>query len=413
MESEPSSASRQALTGDASGFSGRLIDARSADASSSNDFALILSNTDALRITETDSHALVVRSQDLSSETQLPYRTPDECSITYSHEPVPQVSKHIAWSSNHSFDGHHDTETNNSTVYQEQLRQLHMRIDDILQKFQQAEQQTQHIQQRMENVIQKTQLADQKMQQQMEEVIQKIQLTDQQSLQHQNQIDDIIRQGHQMFQQMHETGQDNHQEMPSHQQTPDEFRQYLKQSRQRQRQEFHRLLVNKSHSQALLTRSFKELPVPRLFIVLPNVPEHIDQDGKLNSLQFRLYYLCECGDHTMNESSKEHHEIHMAEHPGYELDNHNEFFIKYGSYLLTMMYMVKYGAVNAGRVVPPLLDLEVAKEFIMDKARLSQLVDTTISYLENTLHLNSNTMDSHSKSVIDPLELSQLKTYLK
>ncbi|KAF9993057.1 hypothetical protein BGZ65_011478, partial [Modicella reniformis] len=254
--------------------------------------------------------------------------------------------------------------------------------------------------QKINNILERVQQT----QQQMEDVLQKIQQTDQQQLQHQKQIDDIMQQAHQMSQQMHERSQDNHQ-------IREEAKQCLKQSSQLQRQEFDRLMIIKSHAQALLIRSFQELPIPRLFIVLPNADLRSQRRVQVNSLQFRLYYLCECGDHTMNENSKGLHEIHMAEHPGYEVDNHNEFFNKYGSYLLTMMYMVKYGAVAAGRVVPSLQNLKIAKEINMDRTRLRQLVDDTLSYLEDTL--NNNYTDLTANWELDLTELAQLKSYLK
>ncbi|KAF9992518.1 hypothetical protein BGZ65_012144, partial [Modicella reniformis] len=316
MESEPSSSSKvRALSRGTSGYSSRLNDTQSATASSSHDVALMSSNNDIFRITEidTDSQALVARSQGLSLETQLPHHIPNQRSITYSHEPVGQISRLLSWSGNQSIDGNHDSEASSNTSYQEQLRQLQHRIDDMQQNAQQTEQQThqkindifeqaqltdqlimqkqiddilQTIQQTSEqtdqkinNILERVQQTDQqshKLQQQMEDVLQKVQQADQQQLQQQKQIDDIIQQGHEMLQQMRETGQDNRQAIPFQQQTREEFRQFLKESLQLQRQEVDRLMVIKSHIQALLARSFKELPIPRLFIVLPNTPGHVD-----------------------------------------------------------------------------------------------------------------------------------------
>jgi hypothetical protein len=66
----------------------------------------------------------------------------------------------------------------------------------------------------------------------------------------------------------------------------------------------------------------------------------------------------------MPENCKTPHEIHLAKHDGYDLDQPTKFFEQYGPYLLTMMYMVKYGIVAAGLIVPALAKLDVADEVI-------------------------------------------------
>ncbi|KAF9932041.1 hypothetical protein BGZ65_004627 [Modicella reniformis] len=331
-----------------------------AAASHSHDVALMSSNVD------TDSQALVARSKCSSSEPHPSDKfqgTLPGAAINHLMETVTRRQAAMQPIKNNFVNCN--------------------RTDDILQKVQQTEQQTH---QKIENVLERLQQTDQQthqLQQQIEDILQRIQQMNQQTHQQQQQIDDIIQQGRQMQQQMHETGQGNRQEMPSHQQTPKEVQQYLKEALQLQRQEFDRLLAIKSRAQTLLARSFKELPLPRLFIVLPNATGHIDRGRGLFFLRFRLYYLCECGDHTMGDDTKENHEIHMAEHPGYDLDNQSMFFDK------------------------------IAKEIDMDQARLSQQVDDMIFYLEDTLHINNSYMDSSANSEFDTSELTQLTSYLK
>ncbi|KAF9360962.1 hypothetical protein BGX34_007396 [Mortierella sp. NVP85] len=119
----------------------------------------------------------------------------------------------------------------------------------------------------------------------------------------------------------------------------------------------------------------------------------------------------------MSEDSKGEHEIHMADHPGYDLDNHDTFFKQYGSYLLTMMYMVKYGAIAAGRVVPQLSDLRLASridDLNQDRvAFIDYQVDDMIAYLEQTLSVNNGATNHSLQWKLDPLEFSQLKSCLK
>ncbi|KAF9960115.1 hypothetical protein BGZ65_012743 [Modicella reniformis] len=295
---------------------------------------------------------------------------------------------------------------------QQTSQQTHQKIDSMLEQVQQTDKRMPQQQKQIDNILERVQQTDQQtqqLQQQMEDVLHTIQKIDLQSLQQQQQVDGIMQQGHQILQQMHEMAQDNRQEI---QQTHDEIRLCLKEILQLRLQESNRFMVIKSYPPALLAMSFKELRIPRLFIVLPVTAGLVDKDENLSSLQFRLYYLCECGAHTMTGDTNGHHEIHMADHPGYDLNNHHELFDKYGSYFLTMMYMVKYGAVAAGRIVPPLQNLKITNMIDMDYGRLSQLVDTAIAYLE-TLHIIGSTMDSPPKWMIDPSNMVQLKSYLK
>ncbi|KAF9936768.1 hypothetical protein BGZ65_002062 [Modicella reniformis] len=47
-------------------------------------------------------------------------------------------------------------------------------------------------------------------------------------------------------------------------------------------------------------------------------------------------------------------EVHLAKHEGYDLDRPKEFFERYGSYVLALLYMVKFGITAARLVIPPL-----------------------------------------------------------
>ncbi|KAF9954047.1 hypothetical protein BGZ65_004274 [Modicella reniformis] len=400
MTSEPRSSSKgQALTGGISGYSSssRLNDA----ASHSHDIALLSSDVDTLRITEidTDSQALVAHSQGSSSKAQLPHHTPNQRSITYSHESVEQDPIDYTWA--------RETETNNNTVYQEQLRQLEQRMNDILQKVQQTEQQ---MHQKVNQILERLEQTEQQMHQKDNQILERLEQTEQQMHQKDNQILERLEQTEQQTHQQ-AADQQSHQLQEQLQQINNQLLQQqnqidnIIQTSHLERQEFNRPWTMRS--------SFKELLIPRLFIVLPNKPGLVDKDEKSSPLQFRLYYLCECGDHTMTEDTKEYHEIHLAEHPGYDLDNHKGLFDKYGLYLLTMLYMVKYGVIANGRVVPPLLKLKISKDIDMDQERLRQLINDMISYLEDTLHIDGSNMDSTANWEMNSCEFSQLKQYLK
>ncbi|KAG0218558.1 hypothetical protein B0O80DRAFT_526670 [Mortierella sp. GBAus27b] len=108
----------------------------------------------------------------------------------------------------------------------------------------------------------------------------------------------------------------------------------------------------------LVTQTYElhEYPIPRLFIVLPQDSSAWDPVN-LFSNKFRLYFLCECGEHTMSTNSKIPHHIHLAKHEGYEITRPKDFFQQYGSYVLTILNMVKLGISVAGVAVPAVYQL--------------------------------------------------------
>ncbi|KAF9350202.1 hypothetical protein BGX34_001356, partial [Mortierella sp. NVP85] len=152
-----------------------------------------------------------------------------------------------------------------------------------------------------------------------------------------------------------------------------------------------RLAIIQSSVQALITQTYElhEYPIPRLFIVLPKT---LGLSGKIKSIfsdQFRLYFLCECGTHTMSEDSKTPHHIHLAKHDGYDLEKPSAFFERFGSYVLTVMNMIKYGITAAGLVVPSLASSGIVngidtaqKHMDFIKKNIAPLVDDTIKFLD-------------------------------
>jgi hypothetical protein len=159
--------------------------------------------------------------------------------------------------------------------------------------------------------------------------------------------------------------------------------------------------------QAVLAKPPQKLPIPRLFILLPVPTAIVDGQGE-SQLQFRLYFLCECGAHTTAKDCCELHEVHLANHPGYDLINQDEFINKYGPYLLAMMYMIKFGAKSRGLVVPPLLRLNNA---IGDGGSLDQVVDDTISHLKDATRCIDG--DTKAQQYLDVTGLAELKSHLK
>ncbi|KAG0256766.1 hypothetical protein BG011_004314 [Mortierella polycephala] len=202
-----------------------------------------------------------------------------------------------------------------------------------------------------------------------------------------------------------------------------------KQMLEMQEETLSRLVDIQNRAQALFTLTYElfEYRIPRLFIVLPTQQSRYDRLNPLNC-NFRLYFLCECGEHTKKKSSssKVSHRIHLAKHAGYELQRPTEFFQKYGSYLLTMMEMIKFGVGFAGLVVPTLAQLkildgidEIKNQFDFTEKTFGPLLDDSISYVRN--HTGQDLPDAELEGgrdlaihgALEGAELRQLESYLK
>ncbi|KAF8938439.1 hypothetical protein BGZ58_000892 [Dissophora ornata] len=154
---------------------------------------------------------------------------------------------------------------------------------------------------------------------------------------------------------------------------------------EKQQQVLDRLAIMQSRIQAVLTQTYElhEYPIPRLFIVLPK-------------------------------------------HEGYDVDRPTEFFEKYGSYVLTMMQMLKYGFAAAGIVVPPLAHFKLSDgiEALQENLNLAHksigpLVDGTISYIESQkgddidgLGVTADRAELNNLEVMEGADLRQLESYL-
>ncbi|KAI7827008.1 hypothetical protein BC939DRAFT_110478 [Gamsiella multidivaricata] len=213
-----------------------------------------------------------------------------------------------------------------------------------------------------------------------------------------------------------------------------------------QQQALDRLAVIQNRVQAVLTQTYElhEYPIPRLFIVLPGETQRRDIVLSPFTSRFRLYFLCECGEHTKQHQPMPMHlqdhaampwstesstsvdsgasgrlavdsgsrvatqHIHIAKHEGYDLDRPNEFFRKYGSHILTLLQMLKYGVVIAGFVVPPLAHLrfmdgidKVQDGLMLAENSLEPKVDYAIQYLESLAYLPADNIDNIDRNMVD------------
>ncbi|KAF9544932.1 hypothetical protein EC957_011557 [Mortierella hygrophila] len=222
-----------------------------------------------------------------------------------------------------------------------------------------------------------------------------------------------------------------------------------------QEQTLDRLATIQGRVSAILTQTYElhEYPIPRMFIILPKEDgTRTDSLRNVFAKQFKLYFLCECNNNshhyhsrhtgatpatTMSSSSQgtmPRQDIHLARHEGYDLGRPTEFFEKYGSYVLTLLQMLKYGAVVAGVVIPPLTQLRIVDGLDTAKQSADALyssmepkVDSAIEYLQSlssnqaletatmtatTAAGNTSTYEN-SLEALEGADLRQLSSFLK
>ncbi|KAF9362395.1 hypothetical protein BGX34_006265 [Mortierella sp. NVP85] len=152
------------------------------------------------------------------------------------------------------------------------------------------------------------------------------------------------------------------------------------------------LLEQILNNQAIHSRQMREMQeysIPRLFIILPKPRRKIDAMRKPFREEFKLFFLCECDHHTDDGSHTHPHRIHLAKHEGYDLVNVDEFFKRYGSYVRTILEILRVGIATAGIVVPGLSQLGVERIESASKAletasrSCRPLFDDAISSLKN------------------------------
>ncbi|GJJ71537.1 hypothetical protein EMPS_03887 [Entomortierella parvispora] len=209
-----------------------------------------------------------------------------------------------------------------------------------------------------------------------------------------------------------------------------------------QQQMMDRLANIQAQIQAVMVQTYElhEYPIPRLFIILPKIPRRRDALLKPFSNQFRLYFLCECGAHTTREGSRKTDRVHLAHHPGYDIERPTEFFQKYGPYVLAILRTVQTGAWLMGTVIDNLQHSTFARDLMhaeeglafakrehefYTNSNVAKMVNKTTKYLEHTsqehdrrglrgMHASRAVSQSimNDTQVIESVELKHLDRYL-
>ncbi|KAG0240489.1 hypothetical protein BGX31_001904 [Mortierella sp. GBA43] len=366
---------------------------------------LIARDVASLRITESHGNrTLAVHPQGLSSESPA--------------QDLPSLDV-----------SHFQTWARTSMDLQEHIRQLQEQMAEVHGNIQQTQEQTQFSRQQIQDQIDRILHDLQQLQQQNANILETAQRSEQERQQLGTLLQDI-QHAHQTQDSQQQTQQQIKDVLEKIQKMEKEGHHFMKHVQhlklQHERSRLQEITLFSDHLtlvqyrvRATLAISYKNLSIPRLFIVLPGPTGFVDAQGKLWLMQFRLYFLCECGSHTMTMENTTLHEVHLADHPGYDVVNSNNFFGQFGSYLLMMMHMVKHGVETSGLLVPPLLGFRHASNVDMDQHHLSfvqqnmdRLVDDTIAHIEEVTSILGRDNNTATHSSLTAPELEQIKSYL-
>ncbi|KAG0292975.1 hypothetical protein BGZ98_002388, partial [Dissophora globulifera] len=196
-----------------------------------------------------------------------------------------------------------------------------------------------------------------------------------------------------------------------------------------QQQTLNHLSLIQNRLQAIFNQNYElhEYPIPRLFIVLPKPQRLRDHLMGLMSHQFRLFFLCECGTHTMTATPRIKHEIHLAKHEGYDIKRPTKFFQKYGPRVLKVLQWLRYGITVAGVVVPTLAHLklveginEIESTINVTDTDLGPMLDQSIKFIEDQTNshrdktdLTEDRAELEKLEVLEGADLRQLESFLK
>jgi hypothetical protein len=137
---------------------------------------------------------------------------------------------------------------------------------------------------------------------------------------------------------------------------------------------------------------------------------------------FRLYFLCECGEHTKSIDSNT--EIHFAKHEGYEIARPTEFFQLYGSHVFAILKMLKFGISVAGVAVPAISHLvradaiDQAATYLQLLKDIEPMMDPVIDWMDKVSANEGEAVDEFAKQMVNKealagADLRKLDTFLK
>ncbi|KAF9329473.1 hypothetical protein BG006_007459 [Podila minutissima] len=124
----------------------------------------------------------------------------------------------------------------------------------------------------------------------------------------------------------------------------------------------------------------------KLFVVLPSDPDSLD-DNNPSTHKFRLYFLCDNSMDALARRGMPQH-VHLSNHPGYILKRPQEFFEKYGDYVLRLLQLVRLGYSDNAYDIPAIDTFNILWKFKahaginLDRDTIRSLVEKAISHIE-------------------------------
>ncbi|KAF9172254.1 hypothetical protein BGX21_004039 [Mortierella sp. AD011] len=239
-----------------------------------------------------------------------------------------------------------------------------------------------------------------------------------------------------------------------------------------------RMVILQRGIDAVLVQNYElhEYPIPRLFVILPEKIaskvikdiEHSkddseslsgseekdeDQEGFIDTIKsldprnlledkFRLYFLCECGDHSSTETDTAtsydqtsarptvniKNKVHLAKHEGYQLSRPTQFLKQYGPYILGMLQILKF-CLDAAKFIAPAVgiaqdSLQKAADSVKSASEHTlEAVNISINFLETKLggDINLNSQGGNdigddifkNLAALEGADLRQLETFLR
>ncbi|KAG0334736.1 hypothetical protein BG000_008093 [Podila horticola] len=185
------------------------------------------------------------------------------------------------------------------------------------------------------------------------------------------------------------------------------------------------LVIVRQKVDAVLVQNYElhEYPIPRLFVILPITESGGGGSSFSSSLpgwvprfteKFRLFFLCECGEHSKADSGDDGEQIdnttHLALHEGYELARPTQ----YGPYLLGMLQILKTCLMATAIVAPAVGYLAQGANQLTGTVRSTaestvHAVDFSIQFLEGRLNIAGSDAESTTLGVTDNSDFKDLQ----
>ncbi|KAK9766689.1 hypothetical protein K7432_004051 [Basidiobolus ranarum] len=179
---------------------------------------------------------------------------------------------------------------------------------------------------------------------------------------------------------------------------------------------------------AILTKNCElhEFPIPRMFIILP-VNRHPANRSAILTTEYRLYFLCECGEHTESKviTRNSKYTIHIAFHEGYAILKPKEFFTKYGLYMLYLLRALRFGLQVGDISIPAFSQRSRSNRTLKKMIDVTEkTLDAAIEFLSSELanaSLRNNAEDAgvsneenlRRQSILEEADLRHVDTFIR